>query len=596
MNNLETIYDQIELQYKHLDEIRKNVTYLTRRMGGFNTYNRFSVSTNDVRALIETYTQFYSTIINHIEFLYERINLQRSRQNLPRQPESTSVVGNFAFINGRYYNIDNIDVNPNQPNDISGQTGNTQSTDNNSQQSFRDVESGVSTPTALSPVGHTQEDNNSPVSPPRRHFRHQPNRNRSIWGPLRRGLSNNSPFGLTNTTNLSDTSFNILMNQATQMAQNRQLINNQNRTRTPFFENLTNELFRNFSDPVIVAPNQQQIREATTTLNFSEIDNPMNTQCPISLERFRPDTIVTQINHCRHVFLPGSFQTWFSSNVRCPICRYDIRTHVSAQNSDYALNSESNNRPTGTHYTQSSTNLFPINSPPRVPVDGSFPQTEDTDSTQPLIQPLFSSESNEPITSLPSPPGLELTGQSLHIQHPSQLDFINNNVEHGENESSINENQQANDEVSNTRLNTIQEHNQTSEQGDDDSSDSGEYPSLQGPPQPQPQNTQVPIFRNISPPFLNEEAAEAVENLLSDAVRGILNIESPTRQNESNSNSPQSSPGLGSFGSTSSAAAIGANIFNNIMSNNIENVTLDPSSNTIRFDTTLYDVSWNNQL
>ena len=61
MNNLETIYDQIELQYKHLDEIRKNVTYLTRRMGGFNTYNRFSVSTNDVRALIETYTQFYST-------------------------------------------------------------------------------------------------------------------------------------------------------------------------------------------------------------------------------------------------------------------------------------------------------------------------------------------------------------------------------------------------------------------------------------------------------------------------------------------------------------------------------------------------------
>ena len=125
---------------------------------------------------------------------------------------------------------------------------------------------------------------------------------------------------------------------------------------------------------------------------------------------------------------------------------------------------------------------------------------------------------------MPSPPGLELTGESIHIQHPSQLDFINNNVEHGENESSINGNQQANDQVSNTLLNTIQENNQTSEQGDDDSSDSGEYPSLQRPPQPQPQNTQVPIFRNISPPFLNEEAAEAVENLLSDAVRGILNI------------------------------------------------------------------------
>ena len=27
--------------------------------------------------------------------------------------------------------------------------------------------------------------------------------------------------------------------------------------------------------------------------------------------------------------MPLSFQTWFASNVRCPICRYDIRTHVS---------------------------------------------------------------------------------------------------------------------------------------------------------------------------------------------------------------------------------------------------------------------------
>ena len=130
------------------------------------------------------------------------------------------------------------------------------------------------------------------------------------------------------------------MAQANQIATNRRIYNRRNRT--PIFENLTNEIFRNFSEPVIISPNEQQIREATTTMNFSEIIDPMNTQCPISLEIFRPDTIVTQINHCRHAFLPGSFQTWFASNVRCPICRYDIRTHVTAANSDYAENNNSN--------------------------------------------------------------------------------------------------------------------------------------------------------------------------------------------------------------------------------------------------------------
>ena len=42
MNDIETIYDHIDLEYKHLDEIRKNITYLTRRMSGFHNYTRFT--------------------------------------------------------------------------------------------------------------------------------------------------------------------------------------------------------------------------------------------------------------------------------------------------------------------------------------------------------------------------------------------------------------------------------------------------------------------------------------------------------------------------------------------------------------------------
>ena len=99
--------------------------------------------------------------------------------------------------------------------------------------------------------------NNLPDSPPRTHFRHppqQPHRLQSLEPPLANHYVQ-GPYGLRNTTNLSDTSFNSLMAQASQIATNRRIYNANRRNRTPNFENLTNEIFRNFSEPVIISPN-----------------------------------------------------------------------------------------------------------------------------------------------------------------------------------------------------------------------------------------------------------------------------------------------------------------------------------------------------
>ena len=623
MNNLETIYDQIELEYKHLDEIRKNVTYLTRRIGGFNSFNRSAVSANDVRTLIDTYTQLYSTIVSHIEFLYERTNIHRRRPSLPRQPESTSVEGNFAFINGRYYNIDSLDnVNSDLPTQTPTESENTNLNQNQREQdAFGDVESSGSTPpisppsssqpnnsrlfqvqpqvsintASLSPPQYTSFGtgtennyfNNSPDSPPRTHFRHppqQPHRLQSLEPPLANHFVQ-GPNGLRNNTHLSDTSFNSLMAQANQIATNRRIYNSNRRNRTPIFENLTNEIFRNFSEPVIVSANPQQIREATTTLRFSEIIDPMNTQCPISLERFRPNTIVTQINHCRHAFLPGSFQTWFASNVRCPICRYDIRTHVTAANSDYTENDNNN---------INQTIIQDYSSIPAAAGAGASP-------SMPLIQPLrtqpltsFSSRALSPNPHSTTTPGLEVIGEGINYQAdldslPNVDHTIESNVDDTETTPLVN--QDLDNEENGSFLNTTEEDTNGLPDPDTDNSSDSEYPSLrQAPPPPEPQPTTTHSFRNISPPFLNSEAQETVENLLSDAIRGVLNIDSP------NNGRTPSSPGLGSFGSASTAAAMGANIFNNIMNNNIDNLSIDPSRNTVRFETTIYDASWNARL
>lgn len=101
------------------------------------------------------------------------------------------------------------------------------------------------------------------------------------------------------------------------------------RSRTTNNLNLTDD----FLDPVIVRPTQQQIQEATTCYIFSEINNPINTSCPIRCQDFESADQVMQINSCKHNFYPSELNQWFSLNTKCPVCRLDIRdnSNIEAQ-------------------------------------------------------------------------------------------------------------------------------------------------------------------------------------------------------------------------------------------------------------------------
>lgn len=79
---------------------------------------------------------------------------------------------------------------------------------------------------------------------------------------------------------------------------------------------------------VIVRPTQQQIRSATRPIIYNP-DNARiaNSSCPITLEPFEEQQMLTQIMYCGHVFSQEGITRWFEGNVRCPICRYDIRNY-----------------------------------------------------------------------------------------------------------------------------------------------------------------------------------------------------------------------------------------------------------------------------
>ncbi len=69
-----------------------------------------------------------------------------------------------------------------------------------------------------------------------------------------------------------------------------------------------------------------KLSNTTETLIFSNIMEPKNTSCPISLEQFTSASNVTMIKNCKHLFNPQSLTqllTSISTSNICPICTYD---------------------------------------------------------------------------------------------------------------------------------------------------------------------------------------------------------------------------------------------------------------------------------
>jgi hypothetical protein len=94
-----------------------------------------------------------------------------------------------------------------------------------------------------------------------------------------------------------------------------------------WLNNALNNLNLSELTSVIVRPTEAQIDLATEEIRFGIITNPVNSVCPISQERFSPNELVLQVVYCGHNFRNNLLRQWFESNVRCPLCRYDIREY-----------------------------------------------------------------------------------------------------------------------------------------------------------------------------------------------------------------------------------------------------------------------------
>lgn len=87
-------------------------------------------------------------------------------------------------------------------------------------------------------------------------------------------------------------------------------------------------LDRFLNTTVPVRPTPAQLERASRLISYRDIEAPLSSRCPISLEEFHEEDTVRQLLHCNHIFQPTSFDQWFSSHVGCPVCRYDVRNYA----------------------------------------------------------------------------------------------------------------------------------------------------------------------------------------------------------------------------------------------------------------------------
>ena len=83
-----------------------------------------------------------------------------------------------------------------------------------------------------------------------------------------------------------------------------------------------------YQEPVIVRPTLPQIETATSLRIALEADEASDSACSICQDSYTEGQAIRSILRCNHKFHKTCIDTWFERNVRCPVCRYDIRDHT----------------------------------------------------------------------------------------------------------------------------------------------------------------------------------------------------------------------------------------------------------------------------
>ena len=124
-------------------------------------------------------------------------------------------------------------------------------------------------------------------------------------------INNTNTTNTTNRENINDSIRNSYAN----------LLNNPEMIEVTLFNNGRREV--NNMEDVQVYPSLRTLRESSSIHIFRDLDTNHET-CSICRDNFEENSIVRRLG-CEHIFHIGCIDTWLETNIRCPLCRLDLR-------------------------------------------------------------------------------------------------------------------------------------------------------------------------------------------------------------------------------------------------------------------------------
>lgn len=162
-----------------------------------------------------------------------------------------------------------------------------------------------------------------------------------LHNPSNTNSNSNNTFRNTNTNSNRNANVNRNSINSNFRSSPRSIFRENNSTRYNELSNTNfSQLLQSFFQPIEIFPTQTQIESSTRRVRYSDIVSPINRSCPISLEQFTDTDMVSIIRYCGHIFNTEQLNTWFRSNCRCPVCRYDIRIYNSNTSSGFFGNTD----------------------------------------------------------------------------------------------------------------------------------------------------------------------------------------------------------------------------------------------------------------
>lgn len=148
----------------------------------------------------------------------------------------------------------------------------------------------------------------------------------NLFSELRNIYPYNIPTNTTNNENLNNYSnVNNINNDVNNNIRNiySSLFTNPENIEVTLFNNGQREV--NMED-VQVFPSLRTLRESSTVNIFRDLETNQET-CSICRDNFSELSVVRKLS-CDHIFHIECIDTWFETNIRCPLCRVDLRDNA----------------------------------------------------------------------------------------------------------------------------------------------------------------------------------------------------------------------------------------------------------------------------